>query len=314
MKISNALALLWPLSSLFLAAGCAHHEKHSSFDETIYWPAYESTVYNNDGTAVHSVREPSGLAALTKPGLEQPVSPAYLPGDTTQGTLSTPVENENETDRMLIISVRDALKENPAIGDSFPGIRCTAQNGTVTLVGNVPSEEQKAEIETVVRRTSSVQNVNNQLRVPLSPTSDRSSQTSHIYSNATSQAQESIGQTPGSVVQPLDQSATATNQGAVSIGTPELSPTSDRTNGNTRIYHESQPQSTISSTPEPSAASPTSATNPVEPAPNNQGLSPTSDRAGNGGHLYYTNSPASSTGADSSYINAVSTNQVERKF
>jgi len=314
MKTSNALALACSVSSLLLAAGCAHHEKYTSFDETIYWPAYASTVYNNDGTAVHSDREPSGLATVTKPSLEQPANPAYLPGDTIQGTLSTPVENGNEADRMLIISVRDALKENPAVSDSVPGIQCTAQNGIVVLIGTVSSEEQKTVVETAVRQVSGVQNVNNRLQVPLSPTSDRSSPTSHIYSNATSQAQESVGQTPVSVVQPLDQSASLTNQGGVSVRNPELSPTSDRTNGNTRIYHESESKSANPTTPDPSASALTGATNQVEPVPNNQGLSPTSDRVGNGGHLYYTNSPASSIGGDSSSTNTVSTNQVERKF
>jgi hypothetical protein len=311
MKTSNILTIV-ASSLVLLVAGCAHHEKYSSFDETIYWPAYASTVYNNDGTAVHSDREPSGLAAVTKPGLEQPASPAYLPDDNTPGTPATQLESE--ADRTLVIAVHDALKENPAVGDSVQGIQCTAQNGTVVLIGTVSSEEQKTVVETAVRQVSGVQNVNNRLQVPLSPTSDRSSPTSHIYSNATSQAQESVGQTPVSVVQPLDQSASVTNQGGVSVRNPELSPTSDRTNGNTRIYHESESKSANPTTPDPSASALTGATNQVEPVPNNQGLSPTSDRVGNGGHLYYTNSPASSIGGDSSSTNTVSTNQVERKF
>src|SRR5207249_6686201 len=52
-----------------------------------------------------------------------------------------------------------------ALAPLVPNLQISFQNGTVVLAGNVPSEQEKQKIETIVKSTTGVVNVNNQLQV-----------------------------------------------------------------------------------------------------------------------------------------------------
>jgi osmotically-inducible protein OsmY len=95
----------------------------------------------------------------------------------------------------------------------MPRIQITAQNGTVTLSGNVSSEQEKQRIETTVKGTGGVASVNNQLQVSVSPTSDRPGQGGRLYQDSTT--------TPPSSATPAPESTPATPD--ASKASPDLS-------------------------------------------------------------------------------------------
>jgi len=184
MTTTKTLAMV---CSLVVAAGCTHR--------------YKETRY---GTAAP---DSYGATSSTYSGASNPSH--AMPGK--PGT----------TDLTLASTVKQTLQADPSFASASANIEVKAEHGTVTLTGTVPSEQQKQMIETKVRTTAGVANVNNQLQVSLAPTSDRSAQSSRIYSNATDQA-TSIFQ---------DQTSKDT-----------LSPTSDRPN-TSRVYTTNRTES-----------------------------------------------------------------------
>src|SRR5207253_2771379 len=140
----------------------------------------------------------------------------------------------NTSDQTLIVQVRQALNNNPNLTEIVPNIQVTANNGVINLVGTVPNEQQKQAVETAVKSTTGVVNVNNQLQVSLSPTSSKSSdKASRIYSNGTSQAPSASGTSSPGAAQTSSSSSVSNRIDNSSHGLP---PTSDRPDQEPRLY------------------------------------------------------------------------------
>jgi osmotically-inducible protein OsmY len=149
MKIGKHFGII---SALVLVAGCSRHEQAHYTD---YGTAYSST-------------------------------PTYQQPTTTTSSASTSPQSTNDTDRTLVSQVQQSLRQDNTLAPLMPGIQVSAQNGSVTLSGNVSSEQEKQRIESMVKSTSGVVSVNNQLQVAgVSPTSDRPGQGTRLYQEAT---------------------------------------------------------------------------------------------------------------------------------
>jgi osmotically-inducible protein OsmY len=79
-------------------------------------------------------------------------------------------KSQIEADRDLENSIRSQMNRYGDLGTTTPGVGIYAQNGTVTLNGTVPSQREREMIESLVRNTSGVVAVNDQLQVGYPPT------------------------------------------------------------------------------------------------------------------------------------------------
>src|SRR5258708_691042 len=137
MKIANRLIVA---SSLLLAAGCAHHDRQAN-------TGYSSTTYGavgSSGTGAYSSNDRTGRYS----------SPSDTTTDTSrsfnsQSQTSTSVGGKVEGDASLTTQVQQSLKNDSSLASISSGIMVNAQNGTVTLTGNVPSEQDKQKIESM---------------------------------------------------------------------------------------------------------------------------------------------------------------------
>src|SRR6266478_949760 len=160
MKISNQLTIA---ASVILISGCAHHERQA---QSQYNESYPSSYYSS---------QPSGSSTTT----------SQFQGNQFQG--NSQFQNRGGTDQTLVMQVQDALKKDTTIATFAPRIEVTAQNGAVTLNGSVPTDQDKQRIEAMVKSTSGVVSVNNQLQVSLQPTSEHPGQSSRLYQESTGQ-------------------------------------------------------------------------------------------------------------------------------
>ncbi len=77
---------------------------------------------------------------------------------------------ERDADRVLENSLRSQLNRYGDLATVTPNLRISAQNGTVTLSGPVPSERERQMIDAMVRNTPGVTALNDQLVVSYPPT------------------------------------------------------------------------------------------------------------------------------------------------
>jgi len=214
--------------SLLLAAGCAHKAQYSSNDKTYMYPYGGTTTYENSSTTYNNSKAYSpGYSSSST--VNQTYSPSYSQNSTSVRTTGN--------DQVLITNIRQSLNNNPNLAEVLPNIQVSAQNGTIILNGTVPSEQQKQAVETMVKSTSGVLNVNNQLQVNLSPTASKSfDKSSRTYSGGAAAASgdvsgslstESKGSAKDSSASSsgASSSLSSTNQSGPSQGLP---PTSDR--------------------------------------------------------------------------------------
>jgi BON domain-containing protein len=75
-----------------------------------------------------------------------------------------------DPDQTLERRLRFELDSRPDLATTSPHVLISVQNGTVTLSGAVPSERTRQEIDAIVRNTSGVAMVNDQLQPPYAPT------------------------------------------------------------------------------------------------------------------------------------------------
>jgi hypothetical protein len=149
----------------------------------IYSGTTTSTTYN------HQINQRSGDRNTSVSSSTQYSSPQ---ASTTFNSASIQTQNEPSAgDSALISQVRAALNNDTTLVTVAPSVQVTAVNGTVTLSGNVSNEQQKQTIEHVVKGTSGVVTVNNQLQVAPSPTG-QSSQSS-IYRSVAKDSSASTG-------------------------------------------------------------------------------------------------------------------------
>ena len=116
------------------------------------------------------------------------------------------------------------LNKDATLAAIVPTIQITAQNGTVTLSGKVPSEQEKQKIEAAVKSAGNVVSVNNQLQVSSSSSTSTTSSQSSAITPAPSQTQP-------------------------------LSPTSDRQGSQSRVYAPGQSAATTPPAPSSQADS-----------------------------------------------------------
>ena len=75
-----------------------------------------------------------------------------------------------DLDRALETSIRGRLNQYGQLGAAAANVMISAQNGTVTLSGPVPSEQDRQMIDALARNTSGVSSVIDQMQPSLAPT------------------------------------------------------------------------------------------------------------------------------------------------
>jgi osmotically-inducible protein OsmY len=165
--------------------GCSNYPEHQA--------SYNTPAYSTTGSASDQV--------ISSP------SPSYSTSSTVTApnTPSTTTYNA-ATDRALETTVRQALDNNPTVATVSRGLYITSQNGTVTLTGTVPSEQDRQFIDNTVRNIGGVYGVNDQLQVATQPTG---AENTRIYTPATTTPVVSNPAAPGNIfnlhVQGLDE-------------------------------------------------------------------------------------------------------------
>jgi len=91
------------------------------------------------------------------------------------------VSSLSDTDRALVETVRTTLNSQPSIAGLTRNVQVDARNGTVTLTGNVPTPEDRQLIENLVRNSSGVTGVIDELQVASVEPTGRA-ETSRVYS------------------------------------------------------------------------------------------------------------------------------------
>jgi osmotically-inducible protein OsmY len=85
-----------------------------------------------------------------------------------------------DADRALIGTLRNELNENRTVASAARNLYLDSRNGTVTLTGTVPTEQDRQFIDNVVRNTAGVYEVNDQIQVTGQPTGANDSR---VYSS-----------------------------------------------------------------------------------------------------------------------------------
>jgi len=292
--------------ALLLAVGCAHKEKHASYQST------SSPNYTGSSTTYNQTYNSRTVDSGTVPNNSQ-YSYSYSPqvnSSVNQNTFQSQTE-VSRGDSGLESQIRTALRNDTTLVNIAPSIQVTAQNGTVTLSGNVSNEQQKQTVEHLVKGTSGVVTVNNQLQV--SPSATGGSSQSSIYSNSTSQVQGSLSSSSspsalsGSSL--TDLKGTDTNQSSTSSDA-SLSGTSDKSSS--RLYSTKNDFSTNKSSSSLGGSGEASlgSTNSGSFSTQGQGGTSSSESfSTQGGASSTTNSSHNATSPDSS-SSSTSTNQI----
>src|SRR5205823_13719513 len=121
MKTLNAFAF-----ALLFAAGCSTYPENQS--------TYSTSSYSTPPTS-------SGAQVIS--------SPTYDTTTATQGAAATS-QITQDSDRMVVNSVRQALNNSPTVAC----ININSRNGVVTLNGTVSSEQDRQNIDAIIRSTS----------------------------------------------------------------------------------------------------------------------------------------------------------------
>jgi hyperosmotically inducible periplasmic protein len=89
--------------------------------------------------------------------------------------------NSNPIDSSLASRVREALRNQPTLANVTPNVQVTENNGTVTLTGSVPTEEDRNLIESVIKNTVGVTAINDGLTIAPSATGRRATVPGDIF-------------------------------------------------------------------------------------------------------------------------------------
>ena len=186
MKITKKLTIV---SLMFLAAGCAHHERQTArYDENMNSRHYgampsESSSSVSSSTAA-SANAPGGLpSSSTTPATSLQTSQS-VPSSSAIG----PEGGLSDSDRQLISKVQRAMNNDTSLISLSSGIQITAQNGTVILSGTVPTEQDKQRLEMAAKSAPDVVSVNNQIQVS-SQSTPAPTESSSVTPSGTGQSQ-----------------------------------------------------------------------------------------------------------------------------
>jgi osmotically-inducible protein OsmY len=154
--------------------------------------AVDTLVRNTTGvTSVMDQLQISGTSGQGQVASSQP------------GTYANPTQSSMEMDRALADRVKDALRNNANTGSMAPNINVSAQNGSVTLTGTVPNDQQRQMVDNLVRNVTGVSSVYDQMQIAAAPTGRSDQQT---YPSG--QAPQPGGQLPPQGVNPSPTLAT----------------------------------------------------------------------------------------------------------
>ena len=131
------------VSLLLIVAGCSSYPENQYSSTSSTTPAYTYTP------------APSGTISSNPTYRSSTVTP---PGVPTTYVFT-------DADRALSASVRRALNESENVAGIARNIYIDSRNGLVTLTGSVPTEQDRQFIKNVVRNTTGVYTVNDQIQV-----------------------------------------------------------------------------------------------------------------------------------------------------
>ena len=209
MNITQKLTIV---SLLLLAAGCAHRERQTArYDENLNSRHYAAVPANSGSSATSSATDSTAPSSASQ---ATPATSAQTSQNPPSNTATGEQNGLSESDRQLVSKVQRTMNNDTSLVPLASNIQITAQNGTVTLSGTVPTEQDKQKLEMAAKSAPDVVSVNNQIQV--------SSQSAPAPSESSSVTPSSTGQ----------------NQ--------PLSPTSQSTSS--RIYTESQRTSPLPTT------------------------------------------------------------------
>jgi osmotically-inducible protein OsmY len=92
-------------------------------------------------------------------------SGSVLAGDNTASKPTATDQPNNKADLGLVQDVRKALMDDSKLSTAAKNLTAVARDGTVTLKGTVPSQDQKDEAEACVSRVTGVRQVENLITV-----------------------------------------------------------------------------------------------------------------------------------------------------
>jgi osmotically-inducible protein OsmY len=130
------ISLLGSIFCLLLATGCASTDRRTAYNSP---PVYGGEVVSSG---------PYGTTMIV-PGRHR---------------------SQIELDRELEDNLRSQLNRYGDLATTTPNVQISAQSGTITLTGSVPSQREREMIVSLVRNQSGVVAVNDQLQVGYSPT------------------------------------------------------------------------------------------------------------------------------------------------
>jgi osmotically-inducible protein OsmY len=114
--------------------------------------AYEQRPYSYSQTGVYATDPSVGTTYSSTP------APDYR-------------EAREEKDRLLVEQVRQRLSGYGRLSDTCASLNLTANDGRVTIAGNVPNDEDRQMIKTLVKNTSGVSDVSDRMEiVAITPT------------------------------------------------------------------------------------------------------------------------------------------------
>jgi osmotically-inducible protein OsmY len=177
-------SILIVISALTFVAGCAHHERYASYDDTISpGTAYGSTTYNSSRTYNNTS---TSISPNVGSDVSGSASYSALPG-------SPDYSASGPSDANLTAQVQQSIYNDNNLVTIAPQIHVLAQpGGMVVLSGKVPNDQQRQTIEMKVKQVAGVVNVRNDIQVGIDPTG-RTGHSSRIYSNSISGAQSGVG-------------------------------------------------------------------------------------------------------------------------
>ena len=177
MKITTQVSVL---IGLVLAAGCARHER-----EAQYQPNYSAPTYGSAGSSTYTgTQSPQDQQNQSY----QQQNQSYQQPGTTSGGVS-------QSDQHLISRVQRAINNDSSLVPLSSSVQITAQAGTVTLSGSVPTEQDKQKIEAAARSAGSGININNQLQVSNQSASPTAGDQSSVTPSSTGQSQSGLSPT-----------------------------------------------------------------------------------------------------------------------
>jgi len=251
MKIAHKLTII---SSLLLIAGCSSwRERHATYDTRQQYSTYGDTTM---GTASSSSAPSTYQRSSSTTSTYQPSGTSGYQGGFSQGTTASSTQSGGES--AMISQVRQQLNQDPALAAVVPNLQISFQNGTLTLAGTVSSEQEKQKIESIVKSTTGVFTVNNQLQVSAQSQFNQSEPTANQAVGGTSDQSSQSSATQTSQVpasSPSDPSSLNRSQSQDQT----LSPTSNRGDTN-RIYRGADASKDTTSSSSTAQADTTSST------------------------------------------------------